>query len=435
MLKANQHIFEVNRKSSVRYWFIGVLLLLTALLFLPWTQHIRSSGSVTTLLQEHRTQSVNAIIAGSIKKWFVKEGDWVHKGDTILQLGEVKAEYLDPKLIQRNQEQVDAKINSAKAYEEKIAATDRQISALKQALQLKLQLLVNKGLQLKNKLDAERVELTAAENEFNLAKDQFERLERLYQQGLAAQTQLQQRDVAYKNTSAKKVAAINKLRITEQEIANNNLEQSSAEQEYTEKINKAFAEKYQAMSTLASTEAEISKLENTGSNYQIRNGMYYVTAPQDGQIIQAKKGGIGEVVKEGESLVNIVPSALTPAVEMFVKPVDLPLIHVGQKVSVWFDGFPTIVFSGWPKASYGVYYGTVSAVESSISENGKYRILIKQDAFYRPWPTQLNIGVGANCIALLKDVPVWYELWRTINGFPPDYYESKNENGNDKKKK
>ena len=26
-------------------------------------------------------------------------------------------------------------------------------------------------------------------------------------------------------------------------------------------------------------------------------------------------------------------------------------------------------------------------------------------------------------LLLLKDVPVWYELWRNINGFPPDYYQ------------
>jgi hypothetical protein len=32
------------------------------------------------------------------------------------------------------------------------------------------------------------------------------------------------------------------------------------------------------------------------------------------------------------------------------------------------------------------------------------------------------VGTGAQAIALLKNVPVWYELWRNINGFPPDYY-------------
>lgn len=434
MLKAAQYIFEVNKRSSIRYWILILVALLVAILFLPWTQHVRSEGAVTTLLQEQRPQDVNAIIAGSIKRWFVKEGDWVQKGDTILQLGEVKAEYLDPRLLERNQDQVKAKIGAAQAYEDKIAATDRQILALKEAMKLKLALLSNKNAQLRNKLEAERVELAAAENEFNLVKDQFERLEKLFNQGLAAQTQLQQRDVAYKNASAKKVAATNKLRITEQEIANNNLEQSATEQEYSEKINKALAEKYQAMSAMASTEAEISKLENTGSNYEVRNGMYFITASQDGQLIQAKKGGIGEVVKEGEIIASIVPSALTPAVEMFVKPVDLPLVQVGQRVSLWFDGFPTIVFSGWPAASYGVYYGTISSVESSISPNGKYRVLVRQDAKERPWPTQLSIGIGTNCITLLKDVPVWYELWRSINGFPPDYYKTTKSESNEKKK-
>ncbi len=435
MLNASNHIFEINKKSSIRYWLLALLLIIISLLFLPWTQHIRAEGDVTSLLQEQRPQEVNALIAGSIKKWFVKEGDWVKKGDTILQLSEVKAEYLDPKLLDRNKQQVDAKISSAKAYEEKIEATERQILALKEALRLKIALLVNKSSQLNNKLEAERVELSAAENEFNLAKDQYDRLERLFKQGLAPQTQLQQRDVAYKNASAKKIAVTNKLRISEQEVANNNLEQSSAEQEYDEKINKALAEKYQALSALASTEADISKLENTGSNYAVRNGMYFITATQDGQVIQAKKGGIGEVLKEGECVASIIPTDLTPAVEMFVKPVDLPLVQVGQPVSLWFDGFPTIVFSGWPKASYGIYYGFVSSVESSISENGKYRVLVRQDAKSRPWPTQLNMGVGANCIALLKDVPIWYELWRTINGFPPDFYGSTKKYKNEKSKK
>ncbi len=40
----------------------------------------------------------------------------------------------------------------------------------------------------------------------------------------------------------------------------------------------------------------------------------------------------------------------------------------------------------------------------------------------KKWPDQLRIGNGTHGILLLKDVPVWYELWRNINGFPPDFY-------------
>lgn len=46
------------------------------------------------------------------------------------------------------------------------------------------------------------------------------------------------------------------------------------------------------------------------------------------------------------------------------------------------------------------------------------------------------MGTGVQGIAILNDVPVWYELWRNINGFPPDYYEVKNEkSGKDEKAK
>lgn len=147
-------------------------------------------------------------------------------------------------------------------------------------------------------------------------------------------------------------------------------------------------------------------------------------APQSGQIIKAGKSGIGEIVKEGEKIVHIVPDQMDYAVELYVRPVDLPLVSAGQKVRFLFDGFPAIVFSGWPEASYGTYAGIVSAVESDVSDNGKFKVLIKEDASYRKWPKELKMGTGANGIALLKNVPIWYELWRNINSFPPDYYKT-----------
>ena len=118
-----------------------------------------------------------------------------------------------------------------------------------------------------------------------------------------------------------------------------------------------------------------------------------------------------------------MPAHIDYAVEMFVRPVDLPLLSKGQTVRFLFDGFPAIVFSGWPEASYGTFGGKVVAIESSVSANGKFRILVGEDPSGKPWPKELKMGAGASGIALLKDVPIWYELWRNINGFPPDYYQ------------
>jgi hypothetical protein len=88
-----------------------------------------------------------------------------------------------------------------------------------------------------------------------------------------------------------------------------------------------------------------------------------------------------------------------------------------------FDGFPAVVFSGWPEASYGSFGGKIIAIESNRSENGLFRLLVIEDKDDRPWPKDLKMGTGASGFALLKDVPVWYELWRNINGFPADYYK------------
>jgi len=89
---------------------------------------------------------------------------------------------------------------------------------------------------------------------------------------------------------------------------------------------------------------------------------------------------------------------------------------------VWFDGWPTIIFSGWPGMSYGTFGGRVVAIENFISPNGKYRILISPDKDEEQWPKELSIGAGTQTIALLQNVPIWYEIWRNLNGFPPNYY-------------
>jgi hypothetical protein len=112
------------------------------------------------------------------------------------------------------------------------------------------------------------------------------------------------------------------------------------------------------------------------------------------------------------------------------------LLAVGQKVRFMFDGFPAIIFSGWPQASYGTFGGEIVAIETNLSENGMFRVLVAEDKSDRKWPADLKLGTGVVSFALLNDVPIWYELWRQVNGFPPDYYKSSSgsKKENDKKK-
>ena len=426
-------IYRYNKKSRVHYWFYGLLVALLIILFLPWTQNIRAKGSVTTLRQEQRPQQVNTIIPGRVVKWYVKEGDMVEAGDTILQLAETKDDYLDPQLLNRTEEQLLAKKRSLDYYKNKVNTTDTQISALSEALELKLNQLQNKLQQLTLKVQSDSMEAVAANNDFKIATQQFNRQKAMYDSGLVSLTQLEQRNQSYQNMLAKRVSAENKLANTKQELTITRIEMNAAQQEYLEKIAKTQGDQFQSLSQIATGQGDIAKLQNQYSNYTIRSRLYYITAPQSGQITKAKKAGISEIVKEGDMIVEIVPDNIQYAVELFIRPVDLPLVSAGQKVRFMFDGFPAIVFSGWPNSSYGTFGGLVTAVEGSVSINGKFRILVAEDPNEKSWPKQLKMGTGAQGMALLKTVPVWYELWRNINGFPPDYYKKDEPFQNQKK--
>jgi multidrug resistance efflux pump len=383
---------------------------------------------VTSLFQEQKPQKIYSPIAGKISRWWVKEGDTVQAGDTLAKITEIKGEYLDPNLISRTQEQVNAKVGSLRFYEQKVQATEDQINNLKRSLTLKQSQVENKIKQLQQKITGERAELDATQNDYNLAKDQFERNQKMYREGLISQTQFQQRNVAMQNALAKKTTAENKVNQTLQDIANTQIELRGVDQEYREKINKAEGERFQSLGQIETNKGDIAKLENQVTNYTIRNGMYYIIAPQAGQIIQATKSGLGEIIKEGEDLLTIVPNNTNVAVEIFVRPVDLPLIVPGEEVRLIFDGYPVILFAGgWPNQSFGTFPGKIRAVENTINDQGLFRVIVEEDPQGKRWPNQLRIGAGAQGIALLNDVPVWYELWRNINGFPADYYKGKKE--------
>ena len=298
-----------------------------------------------------------------------------------------------------------------------------QIQAIDNEKRLKLEQAQNKIRQSVLKIRTDSMDLVAVKTQLKIATTQFNRAIQLNKEGLKPLTDVEEKRLKLQDVEAKIISQENKLLTSRNEFINTKVEINRISAEYSEKTAKAQSDQFTAQSNQFDTRAQVSKLENQYVNYSIRNGLYYIKAPQNGYVNRALQSGLGETIKEGTSLVSIMPADYDIAVETFVSPIDLPLIVTGEKVRVWFDGWPTIVFSGWPDMSYGTFGGRVVAIENFISENGKFRILIAPDPAEKKWPKQLSIGSGAQTIALLKNVPVWFEIWRTLNGFPPDYYK------------
>jgi multidrug resistance efflux pump len=429
-----QKVFHERDYKHFNRFLLAFAIVGFLILFLPWTQTVSGKGYLTTLKPDQRPQTIQSPIPGRIEMWYVQEGDYVQKGDTILFISEIKNEYFDPQLVERTGRQIQAKTASVASYEGKVKALGNQISALSNERGMKLKQAKNKLLQARLKVKSDSIDLEAAKTNISIAQRQYDRVVQLQSDGLKAVTEVEAKRLKLQETRAKLISQENKLLATKNEVINAQVEIGRVQNEYTNKIAKAESDRFTAQSSQFDSEAQVTKLENEFTNYEMRNDMYYIRAPQNGYINKAIKDGIGQTFKEGEALLGIMPANIDMAVETFVEPLDLPLMHLGEKVRIQFDGWPAIVFSGWPNVSYGTYGGEVVAIETFISDNGKYRVLLSPDPNDHEWPKDIRVGSGANTIALLKNVPIWYELWRQLNGFPPNYYKPEFTSGKSIKK-
>ncbi|MFM7639825.1 MAG: HlyD family secretion protein [Bacteroidota bacterium] len=411
----------VGKTMVLRLRILLVVVLLG--LFLPWRQNIQATGTVITLLPDQRPQEVQTNIAGRVSVWKIKEGDFIKKGDTVVVLTEIKTEYLDPKLLDQTELQITAKEKSVLSYASKIDAINDQINQLENNRDLSQSKALNKIEQEQFKLKEIQADLSAALIALDIAKKQYERDSILAIDALRSRLEVENRRLKFQDAIAKKIGLEAKVKSTQNAVETAKIEYKNVRSEYGEKLAKTESDRFSAISSQLETEAEVSKLRNNYNNYNIRNGFYVITAPQDGYVSKTNIRGLGETVKEGQAICTIVPDGASLAVELKLSPNDMPLVDVGEQVNFVFDGWPTIVFSGWPAASFGTFQGKVYGVDNMMDTDGKYRVLVKADTQNKPWPMALKIGVGARGYMLLKTVPIWYELWRVLNGFPADFYK------------
>lgn len=417
---------RVEKKKSkrilTRIFKVSFLLIFSIALF-PWTQNVRSIGTVSTLRPDQRPQTIQSIIAGRIDKWYIQEGDFVVKGDTIALISEIKDQYFDDGLIDRTGEQLELKKLTSEAYKDKENAQSKQLEALSEQVALELEQTKVKLAQTRLKIQNDSIAYVSAKLDALTAKNQYKRMDSLYRKGLKSLVDLEARRIKQQQTEAYETEARNKWQNSKNDAVNLQLEIFNITSKFDQNYSKTLSEKLTTSTNRYDAESMINKIENQVINYKVRSGYYFITAPQDGYITKTFISGVGETIKEGQTIASIMPKNYDLAVEIYIDPIDLPLMNIGEQVRIQFDGWPAIVFSGWPEASYGTYGGEVYAIDQFISENGKFRILVKPDTKDHPWPKALRYGGGTKTMILLEDVPIWYEIWRKINGFPPNYYK------------
>lgn len=419
--------FEKLGLSSANRLFRNFLLITLAIFilmsFLPWTQNIQATGKVTTLQPDQRPQRVQSMIDGRIEDWYVLEGQRVKKGDTLVHISEMITEYFDPQLIERTELQLNAKSEGIKAYEDKLAALQGKLRNLEAEWALKRREMDNRLRQNEQRIQSKLAEMDARALDLEIAREQLEREQKMFDKGISSRLDLESRRRAEQGANASWVQVSNELEVLRREQSNLELSAANVANDYGAQIATVRSSLATTRTQRFDTEAELNQLASRLENNRRRREFHYILAPQSGTVAQMLMAGIGETVKAGQDILTIIPEQTQFAVELFIDPVDIPLLSVGKEGRFIFDGWPAFIFSGWPGQSFGTFAGRVVAIDNTVNEAGKYRILIAENREEQPWPEALRMGSGARGILLLNTVPVWYEIWRRLNGFPPDFYQ------------
>jgi adhesin transport system membrane fusion protein len=384
---------------------LGVFAVLVVVAFLPWRQNIQGYGEVTALQPEQRPQQAVATVGGRLARWFVQEGDVVNAGDPLLALTEVKEAYLDPEALARLGEQLRAKrqaVNEKRAKAEALAVQARALDSAWHFARIRAD----------NRITQLSASLNAAQLEDSLATVQVARVTALFADGLRSRAEMeaaQQRAQRARALAVEQGAA----------LATARADRAGVDAEYTEKIAKVEGDRRSTLAEVAEGVAELARISTSESNLEQRRDLLIVRAPRDGVVVQVLKAGIGEIVADGGAVATVQPADATLAVALQVNARDVPLLRVGDQVRLEFAGWPAMQLSGWPSVAVGTFGGRVAVIDPVAQVSGSYRVLVSADSTEEAWPELLRIGSGARGWALLRRVPVWFEVWRLLNGFPP----------------
>ena len=419
-----------------------MLIVIALMAIAPWQQNVTGSGDVIALDPEERQQILGAPIKGRVERWGenIKENVRVKKGDFIVEIRDLDEDYAErlrlkvensEKAVTASEEQVTAAEQVLEFANTVVKTYEQQLTQYESILEqttLFEQSYVNAAEQ---KVEGEKELLRQYEAAIPQLEAEVERVRNLHERGNISLQKVQEVERKLQEAEAK-------VRYGERQVAAASEELQGKIEERQAKIDKANADIEEVNAKLRKARGDVSKTESDLKKVEQglakarqdlladqtalrRQTTGVVTAPFDGFIVQIFPNQGSAVLKEGDPLFKIVPDTADRAVQIWLDGNDAPLVEPGRHVRLQFEGWPAIQFAGWPSVAVGTFGGEILSVDATDNGAGKFRVLVIPDPDSEPWPEErfLRQGVRTNGWVLLNRVPLWYEVWRQLNGFPP----------------
>lgn len=409
-LSAVQTPRRVTRIARIFAWMflLGPLLTLAT----PWQQNVMGTGKVAAYAPLERRQTLESPVSGRIARWYVQEGDQVQAGDRLVDIADI-----DPLYLQRLIEQRQASIAKVAAKEQEIRSYRLQVANLEATRELQVATARQRLDVASQRVRSAQEALESARATLYAAGAQLRRMERLLGDGLVSRRDFEvaERDEIVARRNVNSAEASVKSTLAEQRAAQVELDRIAVDAQA--RIDSAVATANKVESELQDSRASVLKAELDVSRQQSQQ----ITAPRDGFVLRVAANSEGNLIKQGDTLLVLVPDTDARAVELWVDGNDAPWVTPGRPVRLQFEGWPVVQFVAWPELAIGTFGGTVAFVDASDDGMGKFRVMVVPDADDRPWPSErwLRQGIRVKGWVLLNRVTLAFEIWRQMHGFPP----------------
>ena len=395
---------------------VGMFILLTiALSFTPWQQSITGNGRSIAFAPLERQQTISAPVDGRVVRWHVSEGSRVKKDDVIVDISDN-----DPGMIERLRGELRDARDRQGSLGDRIAGLEASRENAMAAAESRVGMASERISAAERGLDAAQATLVAAR--LNL-----ERQEQLVKRGLTAIRSVELARLDNDRAAAELERARNTLNASRQDHQATMSDRQKVESDYRAHIEDANASRSVASGAVRPIETRLA-----------RQSTQQIVAPREGVILRLLAQPGSELLKAGQDLAILVPDTTRTVVELWVAGNDMPLLHIGDKVRLQFEGWPAIQFVGWPSVAVGTFGGEIMLIDATDDGTGRFRILAAPDPKDEAWPEAryLRQGVRANGWVLLRQVKLGFEVWRRFNGFPPTTTKQMDlQKGDGKKKK
>lgn len=331
-----------------------------------------------------KSKVIQHLEGGIVQDLFVREGDIVNAGQTLMQLDlgsgganiqELQVR-LDSELLTRSRLDAEANGKDTPDFPAEVAArVPDQAIAQRQAFdarkrQLAAGLAVLQELVKQRKLEVQELEarLRATNNNLESARERFRISENLLQDGLTSRVehlQLAAEVETLKGEQQSIQAGIPRARAAV----------SEAERRVAEDETRFRREAQDELNKTEQAIGRISELLNKAEEQGVRAE---IKSPIDGVIINLAFSAVGNVIQPGEPIMEIVPTDENMVIESRLNPTDRGYVAEGQRALVKISTYDFARYGGLDAEVIRV------AADTSLDENGMpyFKVIVQPEKSY-----------------------------------------------------